>query len=457
MNIRARFAFWFALFVAGILSFTFTILYVQSSKLRKEEFFNRLQQKALTTQRLLIDVQEVDSTLLKIIDRNTLTTLTNERVLIFGRSDRLIYNSVDDDSLPFDYSLINRIWKENNIQYSDRQTGVQTIGMIVGNSANQYIVMASALDQVGLLKLDNLRNILVITWILGLGPTAILAYLYVRNIVGRPLSSLTLEIASIGENDLTKRIKVPHNQNELTTLAQNFNDLLDRLELAFESQRSFIQYASHELRTPLANMLSETESALSKDRSVITYQGTLHSLREEQSRRVELTNSLLTLTQYEKIHLTDDTPMVRIDEVLYNTIEELKTLTPEYKITLDFEGIPQHENDLVVKGNESLLRTAFRNLLENACRYGLGQSARIQIASTPEKLQIFFDNKGTVLTATESRRLFTPFFRGENSAGKRGYGMGLVIAQRILHIHGASIGYQNPSPDTNRFVVEITL
>ncbi len=84
------------------------------------------------------------------------------------------------------------------------------------------------------------------------------------------------------------------------------------------------------------------------------------------------------------------------------------------------------------------------------------QAARIQIDSTPGKLEIFFDNIGPTLSEAESLSLFTPFFRGENASGKRGYGLGLVIAQRILAIHGASIEYRNPAPDLNRFVVRFT-
>lgn len=454
MNLRVRFAFWFALFVAIVLSLTFTVIYLRSAEFRQDEFFERLARKALTTQRLWFDVQEIDSTLLKIIDRNNLATLYDERVLIFGSDNRLIYSSVDNDSVVYDYPFLNDIRRDKEVRYTDPDSKYETIGLLVETETRQNIVMASAYDVYGFRKLINLRNILVITWVFGLGLTVLLAYLYVRNIVGRPLGDLTAQIAAIREHDLTTRIQAPRNQNELTILAQNFNELLERLERAFESQRSFVQYASHELRTPLANMLSETENTLSKDRSPDTYRQTLHSLREEQSRLVELTNSLLLLTRYEKAQLSGQKPFIRIDEVLYNTIEEIKALIPEYKIVLDFSGIPSNENDLLVRGNEALLRTAFRNLLENACRYSDDQTALIHIHSLPGNLEIFFDNRGAILSETESRRLFTPFFRGGNASGKRGYGLGLVIAQRILGIHDAAIEYRHPAPELNRFVVK---
>jgi signal transduction histidine kinase len=454
MNLRVRFAVWFSLAVAFILSVTYSITYLESAKFREQEFFERLQKKALTTQRLLTDVQEVDSSLLKIIDRNTLTTLSDIRVLVFGDQNRLFYNSVDNDTTRINYTLVEETRREQRIKYLDPKTHYQIIGLLVISTRGPYVVMASAYDRQGFDKLANLGQILLLTWILGLAITILLAYIYVRFVVGKPLANLTSEIGAIGEHDLTKRIPVYQNQNELTTLAQNFNDLLARLEQAFESQRNFIQYASHELRTPMANMLSVTENALSLDRSPGIYRETLRSLREEQSRLVELTNSLLVLSQYEKINQLDSAPHVRIDEVLYNTIEELRTIYPEYRLKLDFIEIPEYETDLEVKGNEALLRTAFRNLLENACRYSTNYNAEIHIKSDPAMLLIYFDNHGAVLTEAESRHLFTPFFRGGNASGKRGYGIGLVMAQRILKIHQARITYDNPGPDLNRFIIQ---
>lgn len=456
MNLRIRFAFWFAVSVAAVLSVTFAIIYLQSADFRRAEFFERLEQKARTTQRLWFDVQEIDSTLLKIIDRNTLTSLHNERVLIFDEHNRLVYSSVDENGINIDTSLLHRIRQEQEINYIDPATKFETTGLVVQTREHKFVVMATAFDLYGFRKLTNLRNILIITWLAGLGLSVLLSYLYVRHIVGLPLANLTRQISKIGEHELPQRVQVPENQNELTILAQNFNELLERLEKAFESQRSFVQYASHELRTPLANMLSATENALSKTRDAETYRKTLNSLREEQSRLVDMTNSLLLLSRYKSAQLAETTPRVRVDEVLYNTMEDLKISVPEYRIVLGFTQIPENENDLVVQANEALLQTAFRNLLENACRYASDSAAHISIQSTSTQLELYFDNRGPTLSKEESERLFTPFFRGENAAGKRGYGLGLIIAQRILDMHGAKIKYQSPEPMLNRFVVQFT-
>ncbi|MCC6459051.1 MAG: HAMP domain-containing protein [Saprospiraceae bacterium] len=453
MNLKAKFAFWFALFVAIILSLTFAVIYVQSDNYRTEEFFGRLRQKALTTKRYFIEVREIDSVLLRIIDRNSLTTLPQEQVLIFDEANRLKYSNVDEASILFDFAFLDQVRRQQEVLQTDESTKRQQIGLLVANGPETYVVQASAYDQYGFQKMSNLRNILMVTWLLGLGIALFLAYLYVRNIVGRPLGNLTENIAAISGDDLKARLEVPEDQDELTTLARNFNELLERLERAFDAQRSFVQFASHELRTPLANMLSETENTLSKTRSPEVYQKILHSLREEQSRLIEMANGLLLLSHYEQAELAEPTPLVRVDEVLYNTIDEVRVLLPDARVLVDFAVVPDDQNELLVPGSESLLRTAFRNLIENACRYAENHTVRILIQPTATRLLIRFENTGTTLSEAEMRLLFTPFFRGTNTQGKRGFGLGLVIAQRILRLHKATLEYQSPNANLNCFLV----
>lgn len=454
MNLRVRFVLWFALLVALLISLGDLVIYFQSSEFRREEFFERLYRKALTTQRLLMDVDEIDSSLLKIIDRNTLTTLPNERVLVFDGLNRIIYDTAERDTILESPELLNRIRREKRVQITNVDTNQETLGLYVENSGQSTVVLATAFDFYGFRKISNLRMILFVTWLFALVLTVALAYWYVRFIVGKPLANLTEQVAAIQEHDLGARIRVPVNQNELTLLGLNFNELLSRLQKAFDAQRNFVQYASHELRTPLANMLSETENMLSKPRPSETYVSSLRSLREEQSRLVDLTNSLLLLSRFETVHLSDQTPEIRIDEVLYNTIEEMQAVSPDFRIVLDFVEIPGHESDLLVRGNAPLLRTAFRNLLENACKYSIDSTVAIKISITNQQLSIGFENFGPILDKTERTHLFTPFFRGMNTKGKRGYGLGLVIAHRILQIHGALLDYVSIRPDLNRFIVK---
>ena len=134
-------------------------------------------------------------------------------------------------------------------------------------------------------------------------------------------------------------------------------------------------------------------------------------------------------------------------------MEEVKAVSPQYNIKFDFCDNITDENLLVLRGNEMFLKTAFRNLIENACKYSDDKSAHLVICSSQQKLQIECINKGKIINEQEQKMLFTHFFRGENSAGKRGSGLGLVIAQRIFAMHQAQIFYHFKEEDINIFTI----
>lgn len=93
MTIRNRIALQFSIIVASILVVFSLVIYFVSSTYRREEFYERLKSKARTTVRFLVEVKEVDRELLKIIDRNTLTALLDEKVLVFNSHNKLIYSN----------------------------------------------------------------------------------------------------------------------------------------------------------------------------------------------------------------------------------------------------------------------------------------------------------------------------------------------------------------------------
>ena len=453
MNLKLKLAIWFAALAAIILAVTFVGIYLRTADFRREEFYSRLEQKARTTQRLLVEVEEIDSVLLRIIDRNTLMTLPEEQILVFDAGNRLIYSTVDEDSILFDYALLADVNRAGEVRRIDPESRTELLGLRLNEGADSYLVIASAYDRFGWRKMTNLRNTLLLSWFLGLALAVCMAYLYVRNIVSRPLIQLTQRVAGIGGDNLKMRLDVPKNQAELTTLAQNFNALLERMEQAFEAQRSFVQFASHELRTPLANMFSETENALAKVRTADEYQAILRSLQEEQSRLISMSNAILLLGQFEKLELKPDTPLIRLDEVLFQTIEEQRALNSDFRILVNFAAVPEDQNELQLQGNSALLRTAIRNLIENACRYSPDQSVQIQIQPEKEMVSLHFQNAGKVLSDAEVRVLFTPFFRGQNAHDKRGFGLGLVIAQRIVRLHRGTLAYAVSTEGLNCFTV----
>jgi len=245
-----------------------------------------------------------------------------------------------------------------------------------------------------------------------------------------------------------------HGKDEIVQIAKHFNAMLDRLNIGFEMQKNFVNHASHELRTPLATMLSQTEAALNRNLTVEEYRNILLSLQEEQSSLIELTNSLLILSQFEKIGSSNNWPTLRVDELLFDSITSCKRIYPDIKIEFSFDNIPEDESELMISGNDALLKSAFRNLIKNAYLYSINKVVQIVIKSTINNLEISFFNEGHILSESEAETIFFPFFRGINSNQIKGFGLGLSIIKRIVDLHNGIISYTALDNTTNKFTIE---
>jgi signal transduction histidine kinase len=283
-------------------------------------------------------------------------------------------------------------------------------------------------------KLTGLRIILTIVFLGGLLLTAFFSFLYVNGAL-KPLRLLSVQMKYTTEQNLNKRLPDRKPHDELWQISQNFNEMLSRLITAFENQKSFVHLASHELRTPLASMLSQTESALNKKLTEQEYKQVLQLLKDDELKNIELTNSLLLLAQYEKMAEQKEWPALRAEQVIYESMATVQKMIPEASIMFQFSSLPDDEKEILIKGNEGLLKVAIINLIKNAINYS--NDKKVQITLVPEKqnMKIKFENTGTVLSSEEANKLIVPFFRGANVQKVKGYGLGLSIVHRILQLH----------------------
>ncbi|MBC7382438.1 MAG: HAMP domain-containing protein [Bacteroidia bacterium] len=451
MNLKLRSALLFTAIMASILLICYTVIYALYAEFKQEEFFIRLEQKGLTTYKLWVDVKEMDKDLLRIIDKNTLNELYDEKVLIFNEKHQLMYNTLDDHLVTYTDEMLKQIEKETYVSWSDND--IESVGLFVNENNKKGIVLISANDKFGKRKLQNLLYILIISYLVALSITAFLSYFYVKQVFA-PIDVLNLQMNRITEQRMDERVVVKNKNDELGQLATNFNKMLDRLQDAFNMQKSFIQHASHELRTPLANLIASCESAMNKELTVPEYKELIVSLNEEHKNLVSLTNALLLLSKYESMRESIQWPEIRIDEILFQTIEETQELFTDHQIYFDYHHQPETENLLSIPGHQILLKTALSNLLRNACQYSSDNAIHVQLSVMANEIQIYVRNKGALILENEKNFLFQPFFRGENSIHKKGYGLGLAIANRIIHLHKGKLMYVSEvDTRTNTFSV----
>jgi signal transduction histidine kinase len=448
MNLKFRFALLFTLLVAVIISGAMAAIYFLYHDYRKEDFYKRVEQQAIQTYSYHFDDRYKDS-VVRQLNLQSGSQLYEEEDFILDASFKVIYRFPETATVFLNESHLLPV-KEKQ---TDRFSYGEKEGIIKYFPSKDVYVVSAAFDRVGVRKMENLRLILLLVLISAVGVTAFVSFIYAKQIT-KPLSKLSEEIGKISESNLTQRVPVGKLNDELSQIASNFNEMLNRLEKAFNIQKSFVHHASHELRTPMASMLLQTESALRKEMQPADYKKVLESLKEDQHGLIDLTNSLLSLSQFEKIAAAGDWPEVRVDELLFETVESSRKLFPGINISIGFASIPEDEDMLCIKGNEALLKSAFLNLTKNAHRYSNNQKVSIAISANTEQVLVTFENTGQQIPEEERSRLFIPFFRGQNAMGLKGFGLGLSIVNRIIHLHLGTVHYEAEGQDLNRFVVE---
>lgn len=448
MNLKLRFALLFTLLVAVIISGSMAAIYLLYHNYSEDDFYKRLGQQAQSAYALQYQKMLPDSVIHRLTEESGRLMYEKQDFIVNGKF-QVLYRHPETARFFLDSShlLPARQDGEERFSYGEKE------GVIRYYPQQDVYVVSAAMDRVGLRKMKNLGWILFFVCMAAVAVTAVVSFIYARQIT-RPLTRLSEEIGTISESNLTQRVPVGPINDELTQIARNFNDMLNRLEKAFNIQKSFVHHASHELRTPLASMLSQTESALRQELEPEQYRRVLESLKEDQQGLIDLTNSLLSLSQYEKIAAAGEWPEVRIDELLYDTVEHSKKLFPDINIAIGFTSVPEDQHNLCVNGNEALLKSAFTNLIKNAHRYSPDKKVNITISATEDRLVICFENRGKLIPEEERSRLFIPFFRGQNAMGLKGFGLGLSIVNRIIHLHLGTVHYESEGEDLNRFVVE---
>lgn len=451
MNIRTKLTLRFSLIVASILVLFSVSIYFLSSEYRREEFFSRLESRALTTARLFVTVREVDNTLLRIIDRNSIHAMFQEKVLVFNQHNQLVYTSLDDFEVDYSEQLLHDIRQRKKIEYS--KDGNEFVGITYSDPVGEYIVIASAYDRYGKSKLKNLYQVLIIGLIIGL-LIAIGSGIIFSGQVLAPLAQINQEVSGISGGNLSQRIDEGNRQDEIARLAMNFNQMLDRIESAFAIQQQFVSNASHELRTPLTAISSQLQLLLAQRRTPEAYEKALGSLLDDANSLVTLTNGLLNLAQFSlDKHQAQFTP-VRVDETVYAAQEELRKANPGYHFQIEYGIMPDEDSALVINGDETLLKTAFINLMDNACKFSSDHSSRINLIADGADITVTFSDNGIGIPLEDQKQIFVPFYRGSNiHSSTKGFGIGLSLCERIVQLHNGSISLVSESGYGSTFTV----
>jgi signal transduction histidine kinase len=435
MNIRTRLTVQFILLTAGIFLTALFFIYNSFKIYVENEFYQNLAAKGRATAEMILQNENQ-------LERRQISTNFQEKlpengnIVIFDNQFRCVYAQNMVVTKPIDATQLMEIAEKGSCRMNLGNR--QTFGdVVMGESGQPFVVISE--NYLDYSKLENLRRILILSFLLVVLAIAAGGWYYSGEAL-RPVTKIVAEVEAILPTDLSRRLPSENTHDELAHLVGTFNLMLERIEKAFKMQRGFISNVAHELKNPIAAIDAQLQLALSRNRSEAEYYLAFMSIHEDIRALSFTTDKLLQLA---KVHSDADAiafSEVRLDELLYQTRENLLKIHPNFAVQIEILNLPENPDQLCILGNEPLLRTALLNLFQNGCKFSPDHKVEITIAFLEnDRPEITIRNEGVPIAAEDLPRIFEPFYRGSLQSKMKGSGVGLSLVQSILALHGIGI------------------
>ena len=305
-----------------------------------------------------------------------------------------------------------------------------------GSKIIGYLIIAMSLEG-ALIVLQNLEEILIIAYPLIL----IVLFFIARFIAGRsikPISSIIKTSNIITKDNLTSRIPLPQNKDELFVLSQTINNLLDRIETAIEREKQFTSDASHELRTPLTVIKGTLEVLIRKPRNPAEYEEKINFCVKEVNRLNHLVDQLLLLARFENQTQTLKLENVYLNALFLDIIARYSSSIQAKKINV----LTEFSQDFYLKTDNYLFSIIINNLISNAVKYSnSNDDLTVKIINNGVKVECYIIDSGIGIPAEDLERIFNPFYRSKSSDHPeiKGTGLGLSIVKKLCSLLGITI------------------
>jgi two-component system OmpR family sensor kinase len=316
----------------------------------------------------------------------------------------------------------------------------------VAGRRGEWRVLARPVDSAGVVavarplsaraeSLDHLRHELSLILPLALLASSVGGYLLAAGAL-RPVEAMRRRAAAVTA-ERPGRLPVPAARDEISRLALTLNDMLARLQAAFEHERRFVADASHELRTPLALLQTELDLALRRPRSNEELAAALRSAADETRRLSRLADDLLLLARADQDGIPLRPEPVAVDDLLRDVAGRFGTRAGELGRTVRAEP-----SGAVVQGDPLRLEQALGNLVDNALTHG-GGDVVLSAEARDGVVELHARDGGTGFPEPFLERAFDRFSRADEARGRGGSGLGLSIVQLVAQAHGGRAGVRN--------------
>jgi heavy metal sensor kinase len=479
-SIRFRITLWFVLILAIVLAVFSTFIYFSQSRDLQFDAVGNMQAKLARLQAYLQSPEWQNSNLSPTdVPSNQAPLQTGDLIILADMNGQVLQNWGVN---PADPANLVGVLIPAASQSRDINVYQQTISVVDGSKdaikKDYLFIIFPVLRRdtlLGFLILgspsslgDQLRR-LALSLFFGSVAMLVVAFvggLWLADRAMQPVKAITQAAHTISESDLSRRLNLG-GHDELAQLAGTFDEMLGRLQTAFDRQRRFLADASHELRTPLTIMNLEVGRVLSGHRSSGEYQHALQTVDAESTRMTRLVNDLMTLARMDAGQTNLQLEDLDLSDVAVEAIERISVLAESNQITLETGELPE----LCVHGDRQYLIQMISNLIENGIKYsGAGQKVRIETGSGKKnKKDLAFlrvSDTGPGIVPDHLPHLFDRFYRvdaarswgnEDDPNSPTGSGLGLSIVAWIVQVHGGEIHVTSKVGKGSTFEVTLPL
>jgi signal transduction histidine kinase len=428
LKVKDRLSFQFTFMFAVLLLVVLTGVYLFAQRNRVNTFYEKLDDRAVTVAQFYLAEDNLSKENFKSVIKKFPEALSGETIRIYD--DKYRPQFIPEGNIRWDIAVLQNVIAQKKIQFSEGNRQVTGI-YYVDNSGN-FIIMVSAIDELGYHYLHDLSLIMLSFFLASLFITFFMGSVFSR-IALLPIVKITTNLKRIRASSLDLRLPVESNRtDEIDTLSLSINQLLEHLEQSFESQKSFIAHASHELRTPITTILGEAEITLINDRQKDEYKASLLNIIKETERLSYIVNSLMDLIQTNVAN--HEFQSIKIDEIFWEVSGGLSS--ENLKITYN---LPLNPLKYTIQGNRQLLFIAITNIIKNAIKFSDDEEIHCEVFCDDAGINIIIRDQGIGIGQADINSIFQPFFRAPNALSYSGYGIGLSLTYNILRLHNGTI------------------
>jgi two-component system, OmpR family, sensor kinase len=269
----------------------------------------------------------------------------------------------------------------------------------------------------------------------------------------QPIESISAAAVKISAGDLSQRINTAETESELGKLASVLNSTFARLDAAFAQQKQFASDAAHELRTPVSVILTQTQTALNRERQAAEYRETLEACQRAAQRMRKLIGALLELARLDAGQEQMKRTRFDLSQTARSCVEMIQPLADERGVKIICDLPP-----LEITGDSGRLAQVVTNLLTNAIQYNRdGGEVRVSLESQGGLAILTVSDTGYGISREDLRHIFERFYRGDKSRTSGNTGLGLAISKAIVEAHGGTVEVSSVEDTGTTFTVRLPI